>query len=309
MAITNTFRDVATAKAKTQAKMIDAVTEEAPILGALPMEPASHGLSNVYEEIVNIDSVQAVDLDEALPEVNAESKLSQVDLRVLGAMITVGEDKAKRFGGAAAYFRQKYGPILKKTGADMERALIYNAFRAYAQRNHTAADPRLIAAGGVSANANYSIVAVHYAPGEINGLYDPTGFGNGKVFDVLALNNGAAYADTNGRIVYGVRLKTYFGMQLANSRYVSSIVNIDGTHVPTAAMLDDLIQNCRGRPENTILYMHPKVKSWLQNIKGGLLEVTSSENGIDRRFMTWNGVAIMDSYNFLQGTEALVTVA
>ena len=47
--IKNFFRDVAIAMAKKQTVMIDAVTEEAPILAMLPMQEATHGLRNVYE--------------------------------------------------------------------------------------------------------------------------------------------------------------------------------------------------------------------------------------------------------------------
>lgn len=306
--IANTFRELAVEKATKQSKLVDYLLEEAPFLAALPMEASTNGLQHVYEEIVSADSARAVDLDEALPEVDASSRLRSVDLKVLGAIMTVGEDKAKLYGSAAAYFNKKAPLVLKQTGSDMEKALLYNTFRAYAIANHTAADRKLITAGG-AAGANYSIIAVHFAQGEVTGLYDKAGFGTGKAFDIKALNGGDLYIDKDGRAVYGTRLKTYFGTQLANPRYVSSIVNIDETHIPTAAMLDGVIEACRGRPENTLLLMHPRVKSMLQDIKGGLMQVESSDKNIDRRFLTWGGVEILDSYNFLRGTEANVVVA
>lgn len=308
--LANTFRELAVEKATKQQKLVDSLLEEAPFLAALPMEQSSHGLQHVYEELIAADSAQAVDMDEALPEVDASSRLMQTDLRVLGAIMTVGEDKAKKYGSAAAYFNQKSPIILKQTGASMERALLYNTFRAYAIANHLAADPRLISAGG-AASKNYSIIAVHFSSGEVTGLYDAEGFGSGKAFDIKALSGGQVYLNKNGVAVYGTRLKTYFGTQLANPRYVSSIVNIedaDGKR-PTAMMLDGVIEACRGRPENTLLIMHPRVKAMLQDLKGGLMTMESKEKGLDRRFLTWNGVEILDSYNFLRGTEAAVTVA
>jgi len=303
------FRDISVDAARTQSKMVDALLEEAPVLSALAMEAASHGLYNVYEELIDVSGAGAVDLDEALPEVAAESKLRQIDLKVLGATMTVGEDKAKQFGGANAYFNKNYAPVLKKTGADMEKALIYNTFRSSALANHLAGDPRAIAAGGVTANVNYSIVAVHYAPGEVIGLYDAEGFGNGKVFDLKPIAGGTLYKDANGRLVYGVRMKTYFGVQMANKRYASAICNIDATHQPTAAMMDALVEYCRGRPENTLIYMHPRVLSMLQDLKGGLMHMSTSDRDVNRTFISWNGVEIVTSYNFLRGAEALVSIA
>lgn len=305
------FRELSVNAADAQRPMVDALLEEAPVMASLPMMPSSHGLSNVFEELLDVTGAGAVDLDEALPEVATESKLKQVDLKVLGAIMTVGEDKAKKFGGARAYFANNYGPVLKKTGSDMEKALIYNTFRSAAIANNTTGDPKVINAGG-SGSANFSVVAVHYAPNEVVGLYDPTGFGNGKVFDISAVNNGALFLDKNGRLVFGVRLKSYFGVQVANRRYVSAIVNADyaaTTPKPvTAAMMDGLIEACRGRPENTVIYMHPHVLTQLQDVKGGIMQVTERTKNIDRTFIAWNGVEIVTTYNMLRGTEATVTL-
>lgn len=303
------FRELTVNSEKAQRPMVDALLEEAPVMAGLPMMASTHGLFNVYEELLETGGAGAVDLDEALPEVATESKLQQVDLKVLGAIMTVGEDKAKKFGGAGKYFANNYGPVLKKTGSDMEKALIYNTFRAAAIANHTSGDPRVINAGG-SGNANYSVVAVHYAPNEVCGLYDPTGFGNGKVFDISLINDGALYVDKNGRLVYGVRLKSYFGVQVANKRYVSAIVNADydnATPKPvTSAMMDGIIENCRGRAENTVIYMHPHVLTQLQDLKGGLMQVSEKTKDIDRTFLSWNGVEIVTTYNMLRGKELAV---
>ena len=307
------FRDVALTSAKTQSKLINSLTEEAPILAALPVQPTSHGLYNVYEELIDVASASSVDLDEALPEVSAESKLRQVDMKVLGAIMTVGEDKARLMGGAGRYFSQNAGPVLKKTGSNMERSLIYNTFRAGALANHNpgANDIHVINAGG-AAGKNYSIVVVHYSEGEVTGLYDPQGFGNGKVFDLKEVNGGNLYKDGDGRLVYGLRMKSYFGVQTANKRYLSAIVNIDPSAANTsvtAAMLDDAIENARGRPENTLIYMHPKALNQLYGLKGGIMQVTARDRDMDRTFISWNGVEIVTSYNFLKGTEANVSVA
>ena len=302
------FRDVAITNATKQAKLVNSLLEEAPILAALPVQASSHGLYNVYEELIDVASASAVELDEALPEVAAESRLKQVDMKVLGALMTVGEDKAKQFGGAGNYFARNAGPVLKKTGANMERAMIYNSFRSQAIANHLlnpTGDPHVINAGATGAN-NYSILAVHYSEGEVTGLYDEEGFGNGKVFDLKPVSDGALYKDTDGRLVYGVRMKTYFGLQTANKRYLSSIVNIDSTHAVTATMMDSLVEYCRGRPENTFIYMHPSMLTALYQLKGGLLNVFNTDNGMNRAFVSWNGIEIVTSYNFLRGTEALV---
>jgi len=311
MALTEFFRDVAIKNAPKQAVMVDALTEEAPILSGLPIEAASHGLSNVYEEVSEIDAGDIVDLDEALPSVNANSELHQTDLSVLGGKIKVGEDKAKKYGGAPVYFAKKMPSILRSTGNAMESGLFYNNFRAYASANSNLID------GGGSSDVNYTFMCVHYVPGEVTGLYDADGFGNGKVFDLKPINGGEIYEDSDGVIVYGLRMKTYFGIQLANARYVSGIVNNDITNdapagtrtFATQTMMDDMILQARGAVGTTFIYCHPKAKAYLGSIyKLDKLQLVNGDNQVNSVVDAWNGIPIIGTYNVLNGTETDVTV-
>ena len=311
----NFFRDVGIAMAKKQAHEIDALTEEAPMLAMLPMMEASHGIRNVYEELKDVDGAQLLSLDDELPTIGSEGTLGYQDLSVLGGIIRVGEDKAKKFGGAAAYFAKKMPSILRQTGADTERSLIYNTIRPYANANSKEQD-----AGGTTATSQYSIVCVKWVEGETVGLYDPDGFGNGKVFDMLPLNGGNAYeftdTDDKVKVGYGERIKAYFAVQLSNARNVSSIVNVELTAdattdtgykaLPTEAMMNTMIRQARGNPANTFIYMHPNVLDALGVYKGSALQMTTVDGDYNTRIASWNGIRIIDSYNFDEGTEAVV---
>lgn len=318
MAINNFFRDVALAMAKKQSVMIDAVTEEAPILATLPMEEASHGLRNVYESLVDVDGAQLVNLDDALPSINADGTLEYQDLSVLGGIIRVGEDKARRFGGPGPYFARKMPSILRQTGADTEQSFIYNNFRVYAKANSREQSAQLTAAA--TASSQYSMLCVKYASGEVTGLYDPEGFGNGRVFDITPVNGGNIYEYTDGstvKLVYGQRIKAYMALQLANPRNVASIVNIELTAddttdtgyqaLPTENQIDQMCIDARANPSNSYIYCHPKVKAALGAYKGSALQMMPANGDRNDMIETWNGIPIIASYNFKQGTEAVVT--
>lgn len=311
----NFFRDVGIRMAKTQAQEIDAVTEEAPLLAMLPMQAASHGIRNVYEELKEVDGAQLVNLDDELPSIGSEGTLGYQDLSVLGGIIRVGEDKAKKFGGAAAYFGTKMPSILRETGADTEKSLIYNTIRPYAKANG-----REQKAGGSTATSQYSMVCVKWVEGETIGLYDADGFGNGKVFDMLPLNGGNAYeftdTDSKVKVGYGERIKAYFALQLANPRNVSSIVNVELTAdattdtgfkaLPTEAQINKMIRDARGNPANTFIYCHPAVLDALQVYKSGALQMMPQNDDYNTVIASWNGIRIVSSYNFDDGTEAVV---
>lgn len=300
------FYELAVAKAKDQTDLIDAFTEEAPILASLPMQPTSDGLKNVYEEIVSIDAAQAVDFDGALTELNMDTKLEESTLSKFGGMMTVKEDAAEAFGGAGSYFAMKTEPILIETGAAIEQTLIYNNIRATAFSNG-----KLVNAGG-DQNTNYSIVAVKWVQGQTTGLYDPAGFGNGKVFDIMPMSGGNLYEVEAGVPGYAQRLSTYFGIQLANPRYVAGICNIDPDIADDAAMvterqMDALVTSVRGNPANTAIYMHPNMLSELNRFKSSKLQMVTTQGDVNRVVTMWNGIPIIPSYNFLDKTETNVS--
>jgi hypothetical protein len=316
MAIKNFFRDLGIKMAPKQAHEVDYVTEEAPLLAGLPMQPASNGLRNVHEEIKDIDGAQLVNLDDELPSINSEGTLGYQDLSVLGGIIRVGEDKARKMGGPAAYFASKMPSILRQTGADTEKSLIYNNIRPYAKANSREQD-----AGGTTADSQYSMVCVKWVDGETTGLYDSDGFGNGKVFDMQAVAGGNVYeytdpADSKSKLVYGERIKAYFALLLANPRNVSSIVNIELTAddttdtgfkaLPTEAQIDDMILQARGNPANTKIYCHPKVLNALKVYSGSALQMTPADDDYNRTITRWDGIEIIPTFNFDEGTEAVV---
>lgn len=309
MSVKNTFREIAIANSSKQPEMVDQILEEAPILEMLPFQPTSDGLQHNYEEINEVTGNGLVELDEPLPEVDASTKLDSVDLGILGGKMFVGEDKANKLGGAAAYFAGKQPMIMRQTGMDAERSVLYNSLRAFAIENDpTLSGTHVFDAGGTG-STNYSIVAVKWVPGNVYGLFDPTGFGRGTLMDISAINGGELYEDTNGVLGYGVRMKSYFGMLTANRRYVSTIVNIDleNDDIPTERQLDDLIESVRGQTGgSTFLYMHPKVYTRLFQYKAASLELVVGDENINRTFMAWNSIPLMTSYNFLRGTEARV---
>lgn len=309
----NLFREIAIKDAPKQGVLVDSITEESPILDMLPMQAASNGIQNVYEELKDIEGAQVVNLDEALPTVGANGEIKSVDLSVLGGIQEVGEDKAGKMGGPAAYFAGKMPAILSETGSNVEKSLIYNTIEPYAKANG-----KMQSAGGSASGTMFSIACVKWVQGETTGLYDPTGFGSGKLFDIAPINGGNFYKDADNVLVYGQRIKTYLGVQLANPRNVSAIANIDLAidtesatgyeALPTEAQIDEMLLQARGNPANTFIYMHPKVKNALNFYKGSALETNVMDIDYNRTFDKWNGFRIITSFNFSM-TEATEVIA
>lgn len=300
--IKGTLQEIAVHLAKKQPHQVENLTEEAPILKQIRFEPASHGMWNAYEEVSGIQGVGFVDMDSPLQELDVQSKLKKVDLSILGGEMFVGEDKAQQFGGAAAYFARKTPSLLKDAGQVAEKNLIYKNVIPYAVANGKA-----VSAGG-TANC-FSMVAVRPVEGEVCGLYNPKGFTNGTMLDVKPINNGALYKNSKGILGYGVRLKSYFGYQLANTKAVGAIVNITDKNLPTAKQINDMLLDARA-DGRTKIWLHPRLLQMLsEKYKVDIMRTAVGDQNLNRMITAWNGVPFIESFNFEDGSEAAVTLA
>jgi hypothetical protein len=297
-----TLKELSDLYARKQPQQVDNITEETPILARVPFEEASHGLWNVYERVSDVTGASLVDMDAVLPEVSADTELQQVDLGIMGGKITVPEDRAKMFGGKEEYFATKMPKIERQTGMNTEEHILYDNFRQFAIDE---GGDNIQSAGG-SSNC-YTLLAVRFVGGETTGLYSPEGFNQGAMLNMLAINGGNIYEDSSGRLVYGMRLKGYYGIQIANPNTVAAIVNVNASNVPSKTQIDDMLHAVRAS-SNTFLMCHPKVLSMLNTYKDSALQMRPGDENYPRGVMSWDGVPFLTSYNFKDGTEGSVSV-
>ena len=309
----DTLRTIALEKSKKQPKQIDHLTEEAPILEQVPFAASTHDMWHVAEELTDADALGFVGMDAPLPAVDSSTKLIRFDLAKMGGMIEVGEDRARQYGGKEKYFADKTGPVLKVTGQNTERVIVYDNLRQYAIDRFLKGETTktIYNAGGVG-SSNFSIVAVRFEEGVCSGLYNPMGFGKGTIFDTTAINGGQMYKDDKKVLVYGVRLKCDLGFQLSGTRNVGAIVNIDlaNDKVPTDAMIDDLLADIRATGSGrTMLFMHQRVQSWIgRAFKGDKIDMRPADTNISRSVKAWEGVPILTSYNMYDGAEGRIVL-
>ncbi|MBP5698379.1 MAG: hypothetical protein J6W96_02485 [Alphaproteobacteria bacterium] len=296
-----TLKEIAVSLAQKQQHFVNSLTEESPILDNMRFEPSTHGLWNAYEEVSQINGAGFVDINQPLPEMAVNSDLKKVDLSILGGEILLPEDKGAIIG-VSEYFGKKMNVLLKQAGQVAEKKIIYDNFLPYAVQNGKAVS------AGASANC-YSMVAVRFVEGEVTGLYSAKNINNAGLLDVKQINGGALYKNASGVLGYGVRLKGYIGVQLANPDAVSAIVNITSDHVPTAAQIDNMLVDAKATPASTFIFCHPKVLSMLNSYKGNILQTTAGDWNVNRSFMAWNGIRFVTSYNFDNGTETAITIA
>ena len=297
----HTLKEIAVSLANKQPHYVDCLTEEAPILDTMRFEASTHGLWNAYEEVSKINGAGFVDINQPLPEMEVDSDLKKVDLSIIGGEVFLPEDKASVIG-ISEYFAKKMPVLLKHAGQTAEKKIIYDNFLPYAIANG-----KVASAGGAS--SCYSMVAVRFVEGEVTGLYSKQNIDNFGLLNTTKINGGALYKNSNGVLGYGVRLKGYIGVQLANPNAVSAIVNVNASNVPTADQIDNMLIDAKATPASTFIFCHPKVLSLLNKYKGNVLQISGDEWNLNRGFMAWNGIRFVTSYNFKNGDESAVSLA
>ncbi len=299
--MSGTLKELAVALSEKQEHLVNSLTEESPILDNMRFEASTHGLWNAYEEVSKINGAGFVDINQPLPEMQIDSQLKKIDLSILGGEIFLPEDKAAVIG-VSEYFSKKLPVLLKQAGQTAEQKIIYDNFIPYAVGNGKAAN------AGATEDC-YSMVAVRFVPGEVTGLYSARNFKNYGILDSTPINGGQLYKNANGLLGYGVRIKGYIGMQLANPDAVAAIVNINADSIPTAEQVDNMLVDAKATPASTFIFCHPKVLSLLNKYKGNILQASSGDKDFNRSFVAWNGIRFVTSYNFKNGAESAVSVA
>jgi len=317
--MSSTLVDIATEKAPTQKVMIDLLTEESPFLERLPMEPCSDDNINKFEKLTSVESAKVVKVDEPLPVVNSETELDSTTISRVGGIIRAGKNLVDMWPtGKDGYYAKKFTPVLKESGNELEQTLLYNTFIDAAIKAGNVID-----AGGRTADKQNTMLFIKWGEGETNGLYNPRLVNSGKMFGMDDVGNGGTYEiynpDTDSYdLVYGRYMESFIGAQVANSRNVFAIVNIDLSddgadgykNLPTEVMMGRAQTAVRARPNNTEIWAGSEVVTAMGIEYSGAQMNTRPESAERQNEIDfWNKIPMLASYNFKENAEAVVTVA
>lgn len=300
-----TLHEIALKFAKKQAGMVDSLTEEAPILGKVKWTAASHGMWNVAEKLTDIEGAAFVEPDAPLPFMTTSTDLVHTDLHVMGGRLEVPTQRAKKFGGPVKYFARKQDVILKKAGMDTERQIVLqNWLRGARSVREKGRPTNLYDAKGTG--PGWFILAVRFDELANVGLYDPDQFDSGRLLKIDFPYGGQEHylkgPGYEGVLGYSVVYRGNFGFQMLDAaRTVAAIVNIDETHKPTPAMIDDMLAQVRAQPGSTYIFTSPRGKIYgINPYKTDNVQLAGSEKNADTRIETWGGIGIVTSHNFTE---------
>jgi hypothetical protein len=264
---------------------------------------ASTEVQNVYQRLKAVTGGNLRAIDAPANMTSADFDLARTDMSIIDGRIEVGADTVEILGGKEVAFGNQAPAIIKETMKNVEVGMIYDNLRAFAIANGN------YSLAGGTANTNYSMFCVTWGQGENIGLTSPSMMNSGKTFTFQDRFGGSAYdktLDNGDKIeVYGRQFKTLFGLQLNNEDKLSAICNIDiaNAKIPSLEQLDDMVLNARAGA-NSAIYMHPRVSQLIgREYKYNKMQLFNESTGIIKEVDSYEGIPIVTSWNFLNGTE------
>ena len=300
------FSEIATKYAMPDGVVVDQVIRKAPIIDSATFQPTNYGMKMKYAEVKTVTAMTAVNRNDSYPAVGAERKVDEMDITIYAGTQEVHVDTAKEWGdngaGAMAYFEEQNPVIVKQTLAEIEKDLIYSPYRGFEVVSKAFGKTVQFATSDTSPNSYYSLYIVGWEQGNMSMLFNPKGYSADGIVKETALSGGTPYM-SSGKPVYGKIMEMTMGFFPVNKNNIAGIVNFKLSDVDTNffKMVNDALALVEG--DSLKLYAHPLVISRMMQAEEAQ---TIVDRGINRRL--WGTAEMVGSRNFLQGTEAFVTI-
>jgi len=295
------FSEIAMTFAQVQPGIVDQISLPSPLIASAGFQETTHGFRHAYQELESVTGASRTNLNAAYSSVGADFVLKNKDIDLYAGRHEVHVNTAAAFGSAQNYFQKKLTYIETSTLSSVDVDVIYNQMEKVCQDFGT--QTKYVTSG----SDFYSLRIVRWEEDVMSMLFNPTGFGRGSMVQVKPLSNGDRYVNSSGKSVYGADLELTVGLLAASKRNIGSIVNLKLAAIDTAfgqALSDKLADLYVGTGGRTVVYGHPKAINRITK----LLEAEKASianSGI--LVNVWNQVQFIGDYNFIDGTEALIS--
>ena len=298
-------------------KMVDTLTENAPILRIMPFIASSDGVTHNVEELIAVTGGSWLDLDDPYPVVTNQTKLTPTSLSKIGGEVEGTKNKvANILGGNRTleeklehYFGRKIPSDVKYTAQSVDNKLFnffYNkAIGGTLNTNYFQAET---VDGGNNNHA--AIIAVRFEDDVCGAVYNSNIDTGDPIFRILNPDGDdptAMHKNSSGQWVYSRIFEMDIGILAAgvNNRNVAALVNIKEGTIFEQKWIDRLLEAVRADNNNTFLIMHPRLMSdhlnqFVQDkmpvVVGGNIRTAGGNSGVP--FTRWAGFTpFLPDYN------------
>ncbi len=283
--INQTLRDIVLQKNAPGSPIMNHLKKSPGIIKTAFATFANDGLKHNHKKLIALPSFTAGDLGGTVTPTGQKSEFVTAGLTYLQALES--EPQAvldNMIGGAGAYFAGSALGYEESFLQDTTKGFIYGSDGTFGAGTngkgfHQIAKEygNVIQRGG-STGGNSSIFAVKWDRDTCSTLYNGDVIGTGRFMVTQPLHGKQAvpvvHNVTTGesRIDYQMLHKGYSGLFSGSSFDIAAMTQIDGSHLPTAILLQELIDMVNGTAENTFLYMTSRTKRYIETLSDAKYE-------------------------------------
>ena len=278
------------------------------ILDTMEFNKSSHGVYDLVDVASIIPAGSFRKINGGMAVSDGSSELDKIDLFPFGAIHQVDSAIVKDYpGGIQGYVRDKttlYSPGLAKS---FETALAYgddDGFKGLKEiaTNNGKSTPTN---GSGTGSVYTSIIAVKWDKNLCTGLFNEKALKKG-IFIPKILNGGkiiyvdvfdAAGASTGKKKpVYQFAIEQNFGLKVIGTTQIATLTGIKNvaSYLPTAAMIDDLLDSINAEADNTFLYMRRTTRTLIKKLKTDKVSY-NNEGKIGKKVTEYDDIRIVIS--------------
>ena len=300
-----TLRTVVIDKSADGVPKIDHLTKDSGILRTAIAKPSSNGLWHKFKKREALPAYSIVAPGGAYSRTSLNSDVLQLALVNIGSMQSEPADIVDEYdGGARQYFKDEEPSYLEGYGQKASQIIIYGNNSTFGDVNaplglHQIAKANTVSqqAGGASGSTT-SIFAVRWSRQNCSLLYNKNQVMNGKFVNIEVLNNGMkVLAKTNGADTltpeYQVLYNVYLSLYSSSVYDINAITQIDATHKPTVAYMNQLLDDVKASSTDTVLYVNRRARRYLMDLKNTQLVTNVTDKDYDVLVDKWNGITLI----------------
>ena len=268
--------------------------------------PANGNWYHKYKKVSALPEFSFVNIGGSQTDTTVDDELVQIDLKTLGTIQSEPVGVCENWPtGVSGYFKEHRPVYAEAFGQKVSKSVFYGTNSVFGDVSgfrgiHEIAKAygNVIQRGGTT-GSRVSIIAVKFNPISCGLLFNPKYAGEGFL-QIQTLNDGKPIAEvtntTNGakKLVYQAVYQGSLAFLSSSSYDVAAMTQIDSTHLPTAPLLDELVDKVRGSADGrTILFCNRVARRHIRTLKTTALEMGPMDKDYNIQVDRWNGVPIV----------------
>ena len=303
-----TIRDLVVQLASPQAVLVSNLIKQLGVIETAQAGFASDFLRHEFEVAAEDPTAAVRAVNGSIVASTGREILASIQLPEIRLLKEVDRAIIQKYGSIEQYLSdpvrsEQYTRAILQL---LDKAMIYGdnatfgvagAFKGFHQI--AKANSKVISQLGGTTGSRTTIFAAHFAPGE-NQIVIPTMGQSGLIVNAELVGGGTLQAPTDNTTTGARKLNKggYFWLnaafQAGSNHAVAAITQIDSSHKPTVALMDELVDAVKGLADGmTFIYCNRRARRYLNALKDTKLSLAPADRNYTTQIAEWDSIPVI----------------